>query len=293
MPGMLESTMSIQWFPGHMTKARREIAKSIGSQDVVLEVIDARFPRASSNPLLTSLRREKPCIKVLTKSDLADPAVTQAWLRHFAEASSMSATERPVGEVVAIAVTTERLADTRRLIPELCKKLANRPEGGRDLRAMIVGVPNVGKSTLVNTLMARKVAKASDVPAVTKQQQRVVLEGGIVLQDNPGILWPKIEDPKAALRLALGGTIPDTAIDSETVALFAAETLMQLYPQLLLARYKLESLPDSPTAVLEAIGRKRGRLRAGGIVDVAAAADFLIHDFRSGALGRISLEAPP
>lgn len=285
--------MSIQWFPGHMTKARREIAESIGSQDVIIEVLDARFPRASENPLLTSMRRQKPCLKVLTKSDLADPVVTQAWLRYFAENRPRPTDDRPVGEVLAIAITTEKSAEIRKLVPELCKKLANRPPGGRDLRAMIVGVPNVGKSTLVNTLMARKVAKASDVPAVTKQQQRVVLEGGVVLQDNPGILWPKIVDPEAALRLALGGSIPDTAIDSETVALFAAATLMKLYPQHLLARYKLASLPGTPTELLMEIGRKRGRLRPGGIVDVDAAADFLIHDFRSGALGRISLESPP
>lgn len=275
-----------------MTKARREIAESIRSQDVIIEVLDARMPRASENPLLTKLRGDKPCIKVLTKSDLADPRVTDAWLAEFNGHRNEPTPERPEGRVVAVALSTTRLAETRALLPELCIRLANRPAGGRDTRVMIVGIPNVGKSTLVNTLKARKVADASNVPAVTKRQQRVSIPNGIALQDNPGILWPKIEDPDAGLRLALAGSIPDTAIDSETVALFAAEVLMARYPALLMARYKLSALPETPTEMVQAVGRKRGRLRPGGLVDIDAASDLLIHDFRSGALGRMSLESP-
>jgi ribosome biogenesis GTPase A len=285
--------MSIQWYPGHMTKARREIAESMRTQDVIIEVLDARMPSASENPMIATLRREKPCIKVLSKSDLADPAITDAWLRHFAEHRREPTTNRPEGTVIAVALRTDKLAEARKRIPELCMKIAGPRTGKRALHAMIVGIPNVGKSTLVNTLMGRKVASASDKPAVTKQQQFVVLENGIALRDNPGIMWPKIEDPLAALRLALAGAIPDTAIDAYDVALFGAEILMARYPNALMTRYKLDAVPESPSAMLEAIGRKRGRLRAGGVVDLGAAATDLIHAFRTGALGPMSLESPP
>jgi ribosome biogenesis GTPase A len=275
--------MSIQWYPGHMTKARKVIAESMPSVDVVIEVLDARMPAASANPVMTELRGAKPCLKVLSKSDLADPEITQKWLRHF---------ERDP-KVLALAITTERAAETKARIPELCQRLAPHRKGPlKMLRAMIVGIPNVGKSTLINTLMARKVAKVGDEPAVTKAKQRVVLKSGMILSDHPGLMWPNIEDERAALRLALGGAIPDTALDYESVATFAARWFLQRYPALLRARYKLEELPASPAELLEAIGRRRGALRAGGVVDVHKAADALIHDFRSGALGRISLEEP-
>ena len=275
--------MSIQWFPGHMTKARKVIAETMPSVDVVIEVLDGRMPAASRNPLVAELRGAKPCLEVMSKSDLADPATTEKWLRHF---------ERDPA-VLAIAVTTERANEIKARIPELCYRLARRtPADKKVLRAMIVGVPNVGKSTLINTLMGRKVAKVGDEPAVTKAKQQVVLPNGIVLTDHPGLMWPKIEDANAALRLALGGAIPDTAIDYESVALFGARFLLERYPALLRARYRLDLLPASPTELLEAIGRRRGALRAGGVIDMHKASDALVHDFRSGALGRISLEEP-
>lgn len=275
--------MSIQWYPGHMTKARTVIAESMPSVDVVIEVLDARMPAASSNPVMTELRGPKPCLKVLSKSDLADPDVTQKWLRHFERDRT----------VLAVAITTERTSETKARIPQLCQKLAPHRKGpDKVLRAMIVGIPNVGKSTLINTLMGRKVANVGDEPAVTKAKQKVVLKSGMWLSDHPGLLWPKIEDEKAALRLALGGAIPDTALDYENVATFAARWFLMRYPKLLLARYKLKELPASPSELLEAIGRRRGALRPGGVVDVHKAADALIHDFRSGVLGRISLEEP-
>lgn len=274
---------SIQWFPGHMTKARAIIAETMPSVDVVIEVLDGRMPRASRNPLVAELRGTKPCLEVLSKSDLADPAITEKWLRHFERDPS----------VTAIAITTERTGEIKARIPELCWRLARRtPADKKVLRAMIVGVPNVGKSTLINTLMGRKVAKVGDEPAVTKAKQQVVLPNGIVLTDHPGLMWPKIEDANAGLRLALGGAIPDTAIDYESVALFGARYFLERYPQLLSARYRLDPLPTSATEVLEAIGRRRGALRAGGVIDMHKASDALVHDFRSGALGRISLEEP-
>ncbi|MBX3222257.1 MAG: ribosome biogenesis GTPase YlqF [Labilithrix sp.] len=287
--------MPIQWYPGHMTKARRLIADSMPSQDVIIEVLDARMPRSSENPVVTELRRHKPVIKVLGKSDLADPVVTKAWIRFFEEEVHPSPGDGLApGKVVAIALTTTRPGEAKTKLPELCKKLALHPRGpGKTPRVMIVGIPNVGKSTLINTLMDRKVAKTGDEPAVTKGQQIVTLKSGMTISDNPGIMWPKIEDEDASLRLAFGGAIPDSAIDYETVGFWGASYLLEAYPALVLARYKLKSLPATPMALLEEIGKRRGGLRAGGVVDLHKAADALIHDFRQGALGRITLESPP
>jgi ribosome biogenesis GTPase A len=281
--------VSIQWYPGHMTKARRVIAEAMPGQDVVIEVLDARMPHASENPLVTELRGAKPCVKVLTKSDLADPDVTRLWLEHFEKHDTTRATTS--GQVRALAITTEKAADARTRIADACRALANPTRGRKSARAIIVGIPNVGKSTLINTLAKRAVAKVGDEPAVTKAPQLVVL-GDLTLSDNPGILWPKIEDDADTMRLAFGGAFPDSAIDFESVALFGAEILRKGYPKLLLARYKLTALPETADALLIEIGKKRGCLRAGGVIDRHKAADILIHDFRSGALGRITLERP-
>ncbi len=275
--------MAIQWYPGHMTKARRVLADTMPSKDVILEVLDARMPRASENPVVTELRGQKPCIKVLSKSDLADDEITAAWLAYFESQENMA----------AIAITTDRPQDARRAIPELCKRLAKHPSGpGKTVRAMIVGIPNVGKSTLINTLMERKVAKVGDEPAVTKAQQKVTLKNGMILSDNPGIMWPKIDDEQAGYRLALAGAIPDAALDYESVALFGARFFLAKYPERLKARYRLETLPEGPADLLVEIGKRRGSLKSGGVVDMHKAGDALIHDFRAGALGRISLEVP-
>ncbi len=279
--------MSIQWYPGHMTKARREIAKAMPSQDVILEVLDARLPASSANPMLAEIRGGKPCVKVLTKSDLADPAVTEAWLRHF-EAAAVG------GPVLAVALTTDRPGEARARIAELCGRLCPRASTSfKPVRALIVGVPNVGKSTLVNTLMNRAVAAVGDKPAVTKAQQQVVLKNGMVIWDSPGVMWPNVEDEGASLRLALAGSIPPTAIDFLTVAIFGAALLLERYPDRLRARFKLGELPTTGAAIVEAVGRARGCLRTGGVVDLHKAAEILVHDVRSGALGRISLESPP
>jgi ribosome biogenesis GTPase A len=277
----------IQWYPGHMATAKKALALAIPRQDVVIEVLDARAPVASANPIITELRGDKPCLKVLAKSDLAEASVTAAWLHHFEGGAGK-------GQVLAMASSTQPGSGTKARVLTLCKRLANRGEtaGTRATRVIIVGVPNVGKSTLINTLAGRRVAKVGDEPAVTKAVQQVVLENGIVLSDNPGILWPKLEDEGAAYRLAFAGALPDTAIDFEDVAHHAAAFLLRRYPTLLIARYGLRTLPDGANALLDEIGRRRGCIRAGGVIDVHKAADHLIHDFRSGVLGRISLEEP-
>jgi ribosome biogenesis GTPase A len=277
--------MSIEWYPGHMNKARREIAAALPSKDVLIEVMDARMPLASTNPIVTGLRATKPCIKVLSKSDLADPEVTKAWIHHFES-------QGEGGKVVAIAITRTHASEVRARIPELCKRLAPHRAGpGKNVRAMVVGIPNVGKSTLINILMERKVTRVADEPAVTRHQQLITLKNGITLSDNPGILWPRMDDT-ATLRLALGGAIPDTAMDYQNVALFAAGFFLLRYRRLLSARFGLFEASTSPAEVLDAIAQKYGCLRGGGGFDLYKAADILVHEFRAGTLGRISLEAP-
>ena len=274
--------MTLQWYPGHMTKARRELAALMPSQDVVIEVLDARLPAASSNPVVTELRRDKPCVKVLTKSDLADPTTTAAWLTHFAA----------MPNVKAFASTTGNPGETRKKIAELTKGVAEHRGATKEIRALICGVPNVGKSTLINTLMHKAVAKVGDKPAVTKEQQTVTLRSGMVITDSPGLMWPKIEDEIGAFRLAFAGSIPDTAIDYLTIAMFGAQLVLQRYAALAVARYKLAVAPASPEALLKEIGRRRGGLKPGGIVDLHKASEVFVHEFRSGVLGRISLELP-
>jgi ribosome biogenesis GTPase A len=266
-----------------MTKARRELAALIPSQDVVIEVIDARLPKASSNPLITELRRTKPAIKVLTKSDLADPEITRAWVQHF---------EREPN-VRAFAATTERPQESRKRIAELSRNLAAHRGPDKAVRALIAGVPNVGKSTLLNTLMNKAVAKVGDKPAVTKEQQAVTLANGMQITDSPGLMWPKIEDESRAFRLALVGSIPDTAIDYLTIGIFGARYLLEKYPQLLLARYKLDTKPPEAQALIEEIGRRRGALKKGGTVDLHKAAEMFVQEVRKGVIGRISFEIPP
>ncbi len=275
--------MSLQWYPGHMTKARRELTALMPSQDVMIEVLDSRLPRASSNPLVSEVRGAKPVVKVLAKSDLADPAVTRAWIEYF---------EAEPG-VKAFAATTDAPLVTRKRIAELCHHLARHRGPDKRVRALIAGVPNVGKSTLVNTLMNRVVAKVGDKPAVTKQQQAVQLPSGMLLTDSPGLMWPKIENEARALRLAFAGSIPDTAIDYLTIALFGAELLLERYADLVVARYKLGAVPAGAEALLTEIARRRGGLRKGGTVDLHKAAELLVHEFRAGVIGRVSLEAPP
>jgi ribosome biogenesis GTPase A len=275
--------MSLQWYPGHMTKARRELAARMPSQDVVIEVLDARLPGSSANPLIAQLRGGKPCIKVLTKSDLADPVVTEAWLKYY----------RSQPNVQVFAAALGRPAETRARVRELSRGLAAHRGPDKAVRALIAGVPNVGKSSLINVLMQRTVAAVSDRPAVTKQQQSVVLKDGMTLTDSPGILWPKIEDEQGAFRLALAGSIPDTAIDTLTIGMFGAQYFLDQYAALITARFQLSSVPSSAEGLLELIGRRRGALGPGGIVVVHRAAEILINDFGAGTLGRISLERPP
>ena len=271
--------MAFQWFPGHMHKTRKEIAKAIAKIDVVVEMLDARLPCSSSNPLVDQLRGDTPVIKVLNKSDLADAGRTRKWLKYLSSDT-----------VRTLSMRLEDKQELRQLIGLIKELAASRVAADRPVRVMIMGIPNVGKSTLINSFLGRRVAKVGNEPAVTKQQQRFVTQDGIAIFDTPGILWPKIEDEDASFRLAASGAIRDTVVEYEIVALYALAFLLKDYPQLLMERFKLEQLPDSPEAALEWVGRKRGCLRTGGVIDRNKAAELLIGELRSGQIGRLSFE---
>jgi len=276
--------MSIQWFPGHMNAARRQAAEAMEKTDLVIEVLDARLPQASCNPMIEELRlhRQRPCLKILNKSDLADPAATQAWLAFY----------NAQKDVQAVALSCKKPADVAR-VPKLCMGLApHRGTALKPLRIMIMGIPNVGKSTLMNALLKRRVAKVGDEPAVTKAQQKLYLGNNMVLIDTPGMLWPKIEHASDGLMLAASHAVGSNALIEEEVATFLAGLLLQRYPQLLAARYGLRPEEMDGVAVVEAVAQKRGYRLKGGALDLEKAAHTLLLDYRSGALGRISLETP-
>lgn len=295
------------WFPGHMNKARRQIQEALPEIDVVIEVLDARLPYSSANPMLAELTEHKPVLKILSRRDLADPQRTAEWVQHFdAQANTR-----------ALAITTTNARELKP-IPKLCHALAGQVRADRDVRVMVMGIPNVGKSTLINSLAGRKIAKTGNEPAVTKRQQKVRIGGRVALIDTPGVLWPKIEDQASAYRLAASGAIRDTAIDYLDVAMVTAAALARRYPQALQARYKLGELPhysapqdakdvdaDGPTrpdlmalsgfdgnAIVRAIAAKRGGLRAGGEIDLHRGAEVLLHELRDGKLGPLTLETP-
>lgn len=279
--------MAIQWYPGHMTVARREAAQAMESVDVIVEVVDARVPEASSNPVITDLRlqRQRPCLKVLNKADLADPSITQAWLNVYNQQANVHA--------VALSCLHPGQAAT---MLSLCQTLApHRNSSMKPLRMFILGVPNVGKSTLMNCLLKRRLAKVGNEPAVTKVQQRHILNDRVTLIDSPGLLWPKIEDPVVGLMLAVIHSISAKVVVDEELAEFLADMLLRRYPALLASRYGYEGSEPDGAGVLEAIARKRGCLKKGrgGEFDREKAAKILLTEFRNGTLGRISLETPP
>ena len=278
--------MAIQWFPGHMTLARKKAAETMAATDVVIEVVDARLPEASCNPMIHELRRhrQRPCLKLLNKADLADPVATKAWLEFFNKQPG----------VKAVALSCKKASDVAR-IPALCQSLApHRDDNLKPLRMMIMGIPNVGKSTLMNALVKRRVAAVGDEPAVTKSQQSRDLGPRLSLTDTPGMLWPKIEHDSDGFMLAASHAIGRNAVIEEDVAIFLAGILLERYPALIPARYGFSVEGLDAVAVLEAVARRRGCILKGrgGELDLEKAAMIFLTDYRDGALGRISLETP-
>ena len=274
--------MAINWFPGHMHKARKEIKKVMPQMDLIIEVVDARIPFSSENPLVPSLRGDTPLIKVLNKRDLADPAITEQWLTWL---------ERERG-VRAVTLTHNQRQEALGIL-----KLAEEMTPGHDrqksaLRVMILGIPNVGKSTLINTLAGRPAAKTGNEPAVTRAQQAIKLPDNVLLYDTPGFLWPKLSPEQCGYRLAVTGAIRSAVLDFEDVALFEADYLIAHYPELVVNRYGLDETPADGLALMDAIAVKRRFLGRGGVPDLHKVSEVLLNEFRAGTLGRISLETP-
>ena len=267
-----------------MTSARKKASETMARTDLVVEVLDARIPEASSNPMIRELRvaRQRPCLKVLNKSDLADPAVTQAWLQYFNAQAG----------VRAVALSCKSPGEVARL-PALFQSLApHRNDGTKLLRIMIMGIPNVGKSTLLNALLKRRVAKVGDEPAVTKSQQTFDLGAHMTITDTPGMMWPKIEHDGDGYMLAICHAIGRNAVIDEEVATELGRLLLRSYPERIGERYHIDPSGLDPVGVVEAVARRRGCLVKGGGLDLEKAALILLNDFRSAALGRITLETP-
>ncbi|MDX3773897.1 ribosome biogenesis GTPase YlqF [Chromatiaceae bacterium AAb-1] len=274
--------MSINWFPGHMHKARKEIAEIMPQVDIIIEMLDARIPFSSENPLVPELRGNTPCIKILNKADLADPELTATWVNYFDQQNGIR----------AIPVSQQHPEQVRALL-DLCNSML--PERNLDVRAaraMIMGIPNVGKSTLINTLAGRTIAKTGNEAGVTKAQQRIKLDNNVILTDTPGFLWPKLSPAACGYRLAVTGAIKDTVFDYADIALFAADYLLKTYPQAVMQRFQLHELPENDLALLDAIGIRRGAMRKGGVVDLEKAGSILITELRAGNLGPVTLETP-
>jgi ribosome biogenesis GTPase A len=275
--------MAIQWFPGHMHLTRKAIEERIKDIDVVIEMLDARLPGSSANPMLAQLIQGKPGLKVLSKQDLADPVRTQLWLDHY----------NAMPNVKAIGLDTSMVSPTKALI-DACHQLAPHRGGmAKPMRVLICGIPNVGKSTLINTLKGKRAAKTGDEAGVTKLEQRITLADDFYLYDTPGVLWPRIIVEKSGYNLAASGAIGVNAFDDEEVALELLHYLIPNYPASLTARYKVQNVAEhSDECMLEAIARFRGAIQTGGKVNTTKASEIVIHDFRSAALGRVTLETP-
>ena len=283
-----DAKLNIQWYPGHMTKTRRQIEADLKLVDAVCEIVDARIPISSRNPDIDAICGGKPRILVLNRMDLADPEATKKWAAYFRERGmSVIATDCKSRRGISDFTPAARRACAQKLERD-AKRGMNRP-----LRVMVVGIPNVGKSTLINQISGRKGAKAENRPGVTRGKQWVSVDAGLQLLDTPGILWPKFEDPRVGMMLAYTGAVKENVIDLEELACFLMTLLHKHYPKALLDRYQVEAPADTPGwALLELAGRKRGYLISGGEVNLERMARVLLDEFRGGKLGKFTLEMP-
>ncbi|MCI8808761.1 MAG: ribosome biogenesis GTPase YlqF [Oscillibacter sp.] len=289
--------MQIQWYPGHMTKTRRQIEGDLKNVDIVVEIVDARIPISSRNPDLDTICAGKPRMIILNRADQADPKMNQVWCNYFAAKQGITAiaSDSRSGDGVSRMTGT-----ARKVLKEQIAKWQEKGQVGRPIRAMVVGVPNVGKSTFINKVAKKKSAKAGDRPGVTRGKQWVNVDATMDLLDTPGILWPKFEDERVGMNLAYTGAVKSEVLDTETLGCHLMSYLAAEYPQALLAGYKLSTLPEREEEndvtygyrLLQTAGRKRGFLISGGEVDTERMANILLDEFRSGKLGRFTLESP-
>lgn len=279
----------VQWFPGHMAKAHRMIRENLKLVDVVIELLDARIPYSSANPVISEIIADKPRIVALNKADLADPVITEAWVNKFKnEAVQAVVIDSMNGKgMKALVGKVEKLAKDK------VNKLVSKGVTARAARVMILGIPNVGKSSLINRLKGAAITKTADKPGVTRAKQWIKVNKNLELLDTPGVLWPKFEDREVGLKLAFTGAVNDEVYDMEKVMYAFLQMMREKYPAELSERYKLKGeLPNEPGEILEMIGAKRGCLRGGGVVDHETARRIILNEFRAGKLGLISLERP-
>ena len=285
---MAQEQMNIQWYPGHMTKTRRQIEADLKQVDAVCEIVDARIPISSRNPDIDSICGNKPRIIVLNRKDLADPETTKKWIAYFKS--------RGMAAISTDCKSRKGISDFQPAARSVLKEKLERDAArgmNRPIRVMIVGIPNVGKSTLINQISGRKGAKAENRPGVTRGKQWVTVDSTLLLLDTPGILWPKFEDPRVGMMLAYTGAVKENIIDTEELACHLMELLHKYYPQVLLERYKMEMPLGTPGyALLEEAGRKRGYLLSGGEIHTERMAKVLLDEYRSGKLGHFTLEVP-
>ena len=286
---MMDDTMNIQWYPGHMTKTRRMMEEDLKLVDAVCEILDARIPISSRNPEIDTLCGKKPRLIILNRIDMADPEMVRKWAEYF----------RGKGWAVIQTDCRSRkgintfVPAVRNLLAEKLARYAEKGQTGRPLKIMVVGIPNVGKSTFINQIAGRKGAKAENRPGVTRGKQWVTVDQGLLLLDTPGILWPKFEDPQVGMRLAYTGAVKDDVLDVETLACNLMQMLAERYPQAVTERYKID-IPDEIDGweLLQQAGRKRGYLISGGEIDTERMARVLLEEYRSCKLGRFTLESP-
>ncbi len=273
---------NLNWFPGHMSKATNEIKELLPNIDVIIEVLDARIPYSSQNPVVAEFSGNIPRIKLLNKDDLADPEITKQWMAYFDQDPA----------VRTLAINSSQHLRVQALV-DLCHQLVPRTASQvKSIKAMIVGVPNVGKSTLINTIKGRKITVTGNEPAVTKAQQRIKLDEDIVLFDTPGILWPKFHNQNSAYRLAVTGAIKNTAVTFDDIGCYAMDYLIQAYPERVKERYGLDELPADAMDFFEIVGVKKRYFSSGKFVDYIRLGEMVIHDIRKPLLGRISFETP-
>lgn len=264
-----------------MNKARKKVKEIMPSVDLVIEVLDARLPFSSANPMIENLRGNKPFLKVLSKSDLADPTLTEQWLE----------TLKQNDNTVALAITTDKLHIAKTIPDRILAMFPARDTRVKPLKALILGIPNVGKSTLINTLAGRKIAPVGNEPAVTKAQQRIKITDALFFIDSPGMTWPGSKSEIVNYRLATSGAIRDTAMEYDDVAMFAVEFMMNRYPDQIKQAYQLPKLDAEPWQVLEQIAKRRGCMQRGG-ADFQRVGELFVRELRAGKMGRITLEAP-
>ncbi|WP_055667836.1 ribosome biogenesis GTPase YlqF [Desnuesiella massiliensis] len=280
--------MSINWFPGHMTKTRREIKESLKLVDLVIEIRDARIVKSSANPEIESICKDKPRIILLNKSDLSEQSITKAWINNL--------TNENIRVLQINSLNGEGLKDIKPMIEDLLREKIDRwkAKGLKNfvIRGMVVGIPNVGKSSFINKMAKNNIAKTGDRPGVTKSKQWIKTKLGIELLDTPGILWPKFEDEEVALNLAFTGAIKDEIMNTEDLALKLVERLQKDYGDRIKERYKIDDLDEEPINNLDLIAKKRGAIASGGSIDYNRVSIMLLDEFRGGKLGKISLEKP-